>query len=524
RFTTTTTTMNSAGLCPPSPPWRPPPPLTPPPLSRRWRCFFLYDASKVRGEGDPTRAGICCFHPRQAPRDEQELLCGQIAGVARCALEISGSPPGLVRLRKLKFALEAEGSYLWVLGCTADLSDLSCRRLLERLVGLFRFYNGPPSRAYAERSQEELDQEWELYVSHLQQSSSDLHRAFNSLWALDKSKVDPLLLLKAALILQSCQRSLSGGGGGYNHLPKCCVSDGGQIPCAPHAPSDVKASAWPSGQRPSCSPRRFPASPSRFCCQGRCPLCPSRGPRCLLVSSSGNPSVQTPKHSPGEAGRPPPFQGSVWGGGRRGQPSSPTLLGPHRRPQGDLAGRKGGETPAGGAEGAAWVRMALYVHPIRDLVLALLAEEALVSSAAFTEDVYHSSLASLNGLEVHLAETLPKGPLPSARSTYNFAHYDAVQNILTTNTLQALSPEDQLFLQATGLIHATFERLPTASELTLRNASTAVYGCRNAVQESYFQQRGSTPSNSGVPNPRDSIVGLPGKARLKLLKHGVNLL
>ncbi|XP_058014331.1 BLOC-3 complex member HPS4 isoform X2 [Ahaetulla prasina] len=456
-----------------------------------WRCFFLYDASKVRGEGDPTRAGICCFHPRQAPREEQELLCGQIAGVARCALEISGCPPGLIRLRKLKFALEAQGSYLWVLGCTADLSDLSCRRLLERLVGLFRFYNGPASRAYLERSQEDLDQEWELYVSHLQQNSSDLHRVFNSLWALDKTKVDPLLLLKAALILQSCQRS--------RHVLAGCILYRGRV-VSTQLPPELTARVLlqkgaedgSSGPEKGAAQLKEGGSLTSFALTtlppGVCVI-----PVYLLEDEAA-------------ALRELPVEWMT------------------RESQGDLDSSKGSETPAGGADGAPLVRMALYVHHIRGLVLALLAEEALVSSGDFMEDVYHSSLASLNGLEVHLAETLPKGPLPSARSTYNFAHYDAIQNILTTNVLQTTSPEDQLFLQATGLIHATFEQLPTASELTLRNASTAVYGCRNAVQESYFQQRGSPPYNSGVPNPRDSIVGLPSKARLKLLKHGVNLL
>ncbi|XP_058014332.1 BLOC-3 complex member HPS4 isoform X3 [Ahaetulla prasina] len=418
-----------------------------------WRCFFLYDASKVRGEGDPTRAGICCFHPRQ------------------------------------------------VLGCTADLSDLSCRRLLERLVGLFRFYNGPASRAYLERSQEDLDQEWELYVSHLQQNSSDLHRVFNSLWALDKTKVDPLLLLKAALILQSCQRS--------RHVLAGCILYRGRV-VSTQLPPELTARVLlqkgaedgSSGPEKGAAQLKEGGSLTSFALTtlppGVCVI-----PVYLLEDEAA-------------ALRELPVEWMT------------------RESQGDLDSSKGSETPAGGADGAPLVRMALYVHHIRGLVLALLAEEALVSSGDFMEDVYHSSLASLNGLEVHLAETLPKGPLPSARSTYNFAHYDAIQNILTTslmaqlfpsaNVLQTTSPEDQLFLQATGLIHATFEQLPTASELTLRNASTAVYGCRNAVQESYFQQRGSPPYNSGVPNPRDSIVGLPSKARLKLLKHGVNLL
>ncbi|KAM3825832.1 BLOC-3 complex member HPS4 isoform 3-T3 [Vipera latastei] len=418
-----------------------------------WRCFFLYDAAKVRGEGDPTRAGICCFHPRQAPRDEQELLCGQIAGVARCALEISGSPPGLIRLRRLKFALEAQGSYLWVLGCTADLSDLSCRRLLERLVGLFRFYNGPASRAYL---------------------------------------VDPLLLLKAALILQSCQRS--------RHVLAGCILYRGLVVSTQLPPELTARVLLQKGTEDGGSG-------------------PKKGAT-VQLKEGGSLTTFGPASLPPGVCVIPVYLLEDEAAALRELPVEWMTRGSQR----DLASSKGGEIPSGGADVAHLVRMALYIHHVRGLVLALLAEEPLVSSADFMEDVYHSSLASLNGLEVHLTETLPKGPLNSSRSAYNFAHYDAVQNILTTNVLQTTSPEDQLFLQATGLIHTTFEQLPTASELTLRNAATAVYGCRNAVQESYFQQRGLPPYNSGVPNPRDSIVGLPGKARLKLLKHGVNLL
>ncbi|CAM4569577.1 unnamed protein product [Lepidochelys kempii] len=704
-----------------------------------WNYFFLYDGSKVKEEGDPTRAGICYFYPAQTLLDQQELLCGQIAGVVRCITEISSAPPSLIRLRKLKFAVRVDGEYLWVLGCTIELPDVSCGQFLDLLIGLFRFYNGPVCHAYMVFSWEELSTRWDRYIEHIQKNTSDLHKIFNSLWNLDKTKVDPLLLLKAALILQTCQRSpqvLAGcilykGQIVSTQLPPALtakvllqgteaaeksVPGGGEVlqEHDPALPQDVcilpvslmdgEATAlrdfpveWmtrlptspanPKGSKITLHSRAFLDSARVDEARGQHGLVVREPPPQAWCAAKAKDALNPPDgalSSPGSKSpvlsstplKPSPLLQRELGAlpsssklpaaehardtsaalgssdfpkpcalGQEGRSTTEpvtssntsermkseccslqrrhTASGSHstccpskkmttsrsskrdnlssvdcqdtssqnrtfKRGDGATRDDASGQEPLPGAvqlgkkfpaedcgrnqfpvaevqeslrsgiaEGpgspksrenslpsqvttgmdclaavdctvsgnqAKLVKMILYIHRIKGLVLLLLAEEQFKDDQGSIEDVYHSSLASLNGLEVHLKETFPKDHSSAAKATYSFTHYDCIQNVLTANLPQVLGAQDQHFLRAASLIHSDFNQLPTASEMTIRNASTAVYACQNLVQETYFQQLAAPLRNSGVPNPHDSAFSLPGKAKQKLLKHGVNLL
>ncbi|KAM4052911.1 BLOC-3 complex member HPS4 isoform 1-T2 [Anomaloglossus baeobatrachus] len=685
--------------------------------------FFLYDGAKVKGEGDPTRDGINYFYPPQTAIDQQELLCGQVAGVVRCLTEISSSPPNLIRLRKQKFAIQVHGEYLWALGCSVDVSDVTCKCFLEDLIGLFRFYNGPLWHAYRVRPQVELSEEWNLYLEHVQ-NTSDLHRIFNSLSHVDKTKVDPLLLLKAALILQTCQRfphilagcimyknrivssqlppsltsrvlfqsllqksppnnfqgqdasfpldvymipvfvmekeatalrqypvqwmtripsstrrssSISHSLSEEAQVNQSCVSEGESLdkekrnvePATSKVDvSHLSAESVNAKNNNTTSDSMFLGPMTHIPIQCSSPYTTSNLPNIVgddekiktkgssssedvfMDSNSKNSSPMTSedqiklfvshgdhennsehlstmsfstcfstseleKSSPEESVSSTLEDNQVIVNNSVSEKKDDSLTmeetsGDHLRvmtaqdsmemfdiTDGDtqdyvrdaetsrLTQQSYESTDAESSQCAKscditdWtltlnpnpprgssklVQMVLYVHNVKGLVLSLIAESDFRYFKENIQDVYDSTLASLNGLEVHLKETLPVDNNNVSKSAYSFTHYDSIQNTLTANLSSASSTSDRQFLRAANLIHSDFSIYPSLQEVTVRNASSSIYGCQSAVHETYFQQLAPLFRNSGAPDPQDTAFMLHSKAKQKLLKHGLNLL
>lgn len=585
-------------------------------MDTRCNFFFLYDGSKVREEEDPTRKGICYFYPEETPIDKQELLCGQLAGAGRCVSELSSSPVQVLRLRKNKFAIRMKDDFFWALGCSADVPTVSVCELLDQIIDLFCFYNGSIRQSYQLYRREVLAARWAQYLSHLQQGSTDLHHIFTCMKTIDSTNVDPLLLLKAALILQACQRCplvLAGcilfrgrvvstqmtpaltmkvmvhesetfikaqrqsGASGSGSLGESVSSipvflTSSELLYLQSAPVDkeIKAHSTPSKDSQPSKPRLSRTlsdtrstdsepsdpgssqSPLKTSCSSPC-----KSPDNVFSPGNGDPLLSS--NSPLLNGKPEDEADSFYhsfhtNGGdftdssmhSSGQEANYVNGGPGGSCRTTLDFRGAGGTDLscdgglrrgsghmlpGSSLGRApdsqhddcLVPMTLYLHRVKGLVLVLLVETDFMNDSDSMEEVYHSSLAALNGLEAHLRSVTP-GP-PGTQGPYVFAHFDCIQSTLTSNLSGRLgAAHEQPFVRATSLLHSHFCNTETLQEAIIRSAGAAMYGTRSVAQETFFLQHGTSVRNSGIPNHQDSAFSLPTKARHRLLKHGVNLL
>ncbi|XP_051923520.1 Hermansky-Pudlak syndrome 4 protein isoform X1 [Hippocampus zosterae] len=585
-----------------------------PPESRGCNLFFLYDGSKVKGEGDPTSKGICYFYPEETPIEKQELLCGQLAGVGRCISELSSSPVRLLTLRRHKFAIHMKEEFFWALGSSMETPTVSVCELLNKIINLFCFYNGSVRQSYQLHSQETLAARWSQYLSYLLAGPSELHHVFSSLTTIDSTNVDPLLLLKAALILQACQRcplvlagcilfrgrvvstqmspdvtmkimahesetfkaqtptgpnpsSLFGDAVSstsvfltmfeLHYLQSAPVDRESWSQATPRKDSDLHQSLSrtpsdtvssesvpsdpPSSQKGTLSPRSSASDNSDF---GRVPSQSATEPVCpapneedasleaedkvqqsstddTFHSSGGHRSDSehnAPSHLSGEDGGA--YCRTIFNSGDKEHRNEKSHNG---NLEGSNTGGSGTYTTPIDPDETPLVPMTLYLHRVKGLVLALLVEPHFLCDQAAMEEVYHSCLASLNGLEAHLRSISPGAP--GTAGPYIFAHFDCAQSTLTTNLSgRPGGAPERPFVRAASLLHSHFCNTETLQEAIIRNAATAVYGVRSAAQETYFLQYGVTLRNSGIPNHQDSAFSLPSKARHRLLKHGLNLL
>uniref|UniRef100_H3D1N3 HPS4 biogenesis of lysosomal organelles complex 3 subunit 2 n=1 Tax=Tetraodon nigroviridis TaxID=99883 RepID=H3D1N3_TETNG len=563
---------------------------------RRWSYFFLYDGSKVRSEGDLTREGICYFYPEETPLDQQELICGQLAGVSRCVSELSSSPVRLLRLRRHKFAIHLKDELFWALGCPVEVPSVSICQLLDQLINLFSFYNGSINLSYQLHSRDVLAARWAQYLSHLQSASTDLHHIFSCLKTIDAASVDPLLLLKAALILQACQRCplvLAGSIFFRGRVVSTQMSPQLTMKVMVHE-RETYMQAQKEGEARSSGPLGGVSSTSVFLTASELQhlqLTPFNRDLHSQLAPAGDAQPQRPRLSrtlsdvpsaesqPSHPATSDLSDNSVPPAGPHGAddlPGRPSQLFPNGKQeaeekavpsrrrsgseaqdaaqtcssaaaaatlqlngggQGTEAGScdgKGagsaaqplGSGGSGGPDGSLLVPMTLYLHRVKGLVLALLVEPRFLDDSASMEEVFHSSLASLNGLEAHLRTTGPGPPgTLGPPGLYSFAHFDGIQSTLTTNLSAGGGAGPQRpFVRAAALLHSHFCTTETLQEAIIRSASAAVYGTRTLAHETFFQQHGGALRNSGVPNHQDSAFSLPSKARHRLQKHGVNLL
>ncbi|KAB5567937.1 hypothetical protein PHYPO_G00238560 [Pangasianodon hypophthalmus] len=381
------------------------------------------------------------------------------------------------------------------------ISRMSVCDFLDQMIDLFCFYNGSVRRSYQLHTQEELAVRWARYLSHLQGGATELHHVFTCLRTIDYTHIDPLLLMKAALILQACQRcpgvkhlscSLDGmvttqmspeltmkvmvhetetyslqeqkkpssGRSSFLATPHSstttmpvfltpselhtlrrplvdnsasCRSESPERPVKPRllsrTLSDTPINDPSSSQMLTSSPDSSLSDDASF---SLCPSLASTSFRSSVASQPGEGDDAAESHDHAMANEVLPFEGSAPGKGEDGEREqvddvSAGYQNHSSSEDENLRDDEEKEEEGAGQESDVRERRS---DGEEECVRGVRAWTWFSEPMLLYEHRYHSSLASLNGLEAHLRTIPPPSEIPAA--PYTFAHYDRIQNTLTT--------------------------------------------------------------------------------------------
>ncbi|XP_065663190.1 uncharacterized protein LOC105848255 isoform X5 [Hydra vulgaris] len=129
--------------------------------------LFIFDDAIIKTESDSLKDAIVFINPKELS-DEFFMFLGQLVGMLAFTRSLAQSIPSSLKLENMKFAIMQKSHYLLFLGVRdLDQPESYLKKKLQMFVDLFTFYNG----------------------------------SFDKL-----QQVTSIIFLKAALLLEACQR------------------------------------------------------------------------------------------------------------------------------------------------------------------------------------------------------------------------------------------------------------------------------------------------------------------------------
>ncbi|XP_065663189.1 uncharacterized protein LOC105848255 isoform X4 [Hydra vulgaris] len=173
--------------------------------------LFIFDDAIIKTESDSLKDAIVFINPKELS-DEFFMFLGQLVGMLAFTRSLAQSIPSSLKLENMKFAIMQKSHYLLFLGVRdLDQPESYLKKKLQMFVDLFTFYNGSFDKLQQLcRSRENFLSKLDLictsYIQFTECFLNTVSSIFYSIPCITFNKVTSIIFLKAALLLEACQR------------------------------------------------------------------------------------------------------------------------------------------------------------------------------------------------------------------------------------------------------------------------------------------------------------------------------